>query len=102
MTHLYCHDCTSRVSVEAEKSEVRFCSYCGSENISPHVPEIDYEKQLDKMVEHMAADFDYNQTTEYVDELGDYLKSIAFRRRHGAHLDMLMELALKQLGSDGK
>jgi hypothetical protein len=92
ITNLYCHDCLTRVALEMEKSDVRFCPYCASNNISTHVPELDYEEQLDKLVEQVVADpdYDYNETTEIIDELGQYLKHIAFRRQHGAHLDMLM------------
>jgi hypothetical protein len=98
ITNLYCHNCTNRVGVEAEPCNVRLCPECGSENITLHVQEMEYEDMISKIVAQVVAEFDYNKATEVIDELGLYLRAIAFYRQHGALLDLMVHLEQTERG----
>jgi hypothetical protein len=98
LTNLYCHNCTNRVGIEAEPCNIRVCPECASENITLHVPVLDFEDLIDKVVEEVVndPDYDYNETTQIIEELAEYLKGIAFHRKYGAHIELMMHLALKE------
>jgi hypothetical protein len=98
ITNLYCHNCTNRVGIESEPFNIRVCPECGNENISLHVPELEYEDMLDKVVSQVIKEFDYNKATEVIDELGLYLRAIAFYRQHGAMIDLMVHLEQTERG----
>jgi hypothetical protein len=99
MTELYCFNCTNRVNIDAEPCNIRVCPECASEDIRLHVPEKpEYEDMIYAVVDQVIKDQDYYQATQTIDDLGLYLRAIAFHRKNSAMFDLMAHLEEKERG----
>lgn len=95
MTDLYCNACLSRVDIEAEAYHIRYCPFCGSNDVAVYEPTPNYQDLLfSRVVDPLYSDPDYNyiEKIQVLEGLVSTLRDMIFYRKYGPLMKVLREI----------